>query len=56
MAIGDALTDPDPRHGFCAYMARVCRMQADDRGFADVLTLTFPTARAFEEERKRSAG
>ncbi|WP_461186563.1 hypothetical protein [Arthrobacter sp. Z4-13] len=30
-------------------------MQADDRGFADVLTMTFPTAKAFEEERNRSA-
>ena len=30
-------------------------MQADDRGFADVLTLTFPTAKAFEAERKRTA-
>jgi hypothetical protein len=30
-------------------------MQADDRGFADVLTLTFPTAKGLEEERDRSA-
>lgn len=30
-------------------------MQADDRGFADVLTMTFPTAKAFEEDRNRSA-
>jgi AcrR family transcriptional regulator len=54
-AIDDALADPDPWHGFCAYIERVCRMQADDRGFADVLTLTFPTAKTFEKERKRSA-
>ncbi len=54
-AIDDALADPDPWHGFCAYIERVCQMQADDRGFADVLTLTFPTAKAFEAERKRSA-
>ena len=30
-------------------------MQADDRGFADVLTMTFPTAKAFEEERDNAA-
>jgi AcrR family transcriptional regulator len=54
-AIDKALADPDPWHGFCAYMERVCRMQADDRGFADVLTMTFPTAKAFEAERDRSA-
>jgi AcrR family transcriptional regulator len=54
-AIDEALADPDPWNGFCTYMERVCRMQADDRGFADVLTMTFPTAKAFEEERNRSA-
>jgi AcrR family transcriptional regulator len=54
-AIDDALADPDPWQGFCSYIERVCRMQADDRGFADVLTLTFPTAKALEEERDRSA-
>jgi AcrR family transcriptional regulator len=54
-AIDEALADPDPWNGFCTYMERVCRMQADDRGFADVLTMTFPTAEAFEEERNRSA-
>jgi AcrR family transcriptional regulator len=54
-AIDEALADPDPWNGFCGYMERVCRMQADDRGFADVLTMTFPTAKAFEEERNRSA-
>ena len=54
-AIHDALADPDPWHGFCAYIERVCQMQADDRGFADVLTLTFPTANTFEEERTRTA-
>jgi AcrR family transcriptional regulator len=54
-AIDAALADPDPWHGFCGYIERVCEMQADDRGFADVLTLTFPTAKAFEGERDRSA-
>src|SRR5215218_9116512 len=54
-AIEDALADPDPWQGFCDYIERVCRMQADDRGFADVLTLTFRTAKALEKERDRSA-
>jgi AcrR family transcriptional regulator len=53
-AIEDALADPDPWHGFCGYIERVCRMQADDRGFADVLTMTFPTAKGLEEERNRA--
>jgi AcrR family transcriptional regulator len=54
-ATEEALADPDPWRGFCGYIERVCRMQADDRGFADVLTLTFPTAKGLEEERNRSA-
>jgi AcrR family transcriptional regulator len=54
-AIEDALADPDPWHGFCGYIERVCRMQADDRAFADVLTMTFPTAKGLEAERNRSA-
>jgi AcrR family transcriptional regulator len=54
-AIDDALADADPWHGFCTYIERVCEMQAADRGFTDVLTLTFPTAKPFEAERNRSA-
>ncbi len=54
-AIAQALADPDPWKGFCGFIERVCQMQAEDRGFADVLTLTFPTAQAFEDERDQSA-
>lgn len=54
-AIDEALADPDPWRGFCSYIERICEMQAEDRGFAAVLTMTFPTARALEEERNRSA-
>lgn len=54
-AIDDALADPDPWHGFCAYVERVCGMQAADRGFTDVLTVTFPTAKGFEAVRDRAA-
>ena len=54
-AIDDARADPDPWHGFYGFIERVCQMQADDRGFADVLTMTFPTAKALEEERNRTA-
>ena len=52
--IDDALQDPDPWRGFCGYIDRVCEMQASDRGFTHVLTLTFPTAKAFEADRNRS--
>jgi len=53
-AMDDALADPDPWHGFCVYVERACAMQAEDRGFTDVLTVTFPTAKAFEAERNRA--
>lgn len=48
-----ALADPDPWRGFCGYVERICAMQADDRGFTTVLTLTFPTAKQFEADRDR---
>ncbi|MDQ1042507.1 AcrR family transcriptional regulator [Streptomyces sp. V4I2] len=43
--------DPDPWHGFTGYLHAVCAMQAADRGFADVLTMTFPAAKALEARR-----
>jgi hypothetical protein len=42
------------RDGFCGFIGRVCAMQAEDRGFANVLTMTFPTAKQFEAERDRA--
>jgi AcrR family transcriptional regulator len=53
-AIDQALADPDPWHGFCAYIEQVCAMQAADHGFTHVLTMTFPTARSLEAERTRA--
>lgn len=53
-AVEQALDDPDPWHGFCTYVERVCEMQAADRGFTDVLTVTFPSAKAFEADRNRA--
>ena len=53
-AMDDALADPDPWRAFCTYIERVCAMQAADHGFTEVLTLTFPTAKAFEEKRHQA--
>jgi AcrR family transcriptional regulator len=53
-AIDTALADPDPWHGFCRYVENVCEMQAVDRGFTHVLTMTFPSAGEFEAERGRA--
>ena len=53
-AVAEALADPDPWHGFTGYIHAVCAMQAADRGFADVLTMSFPAARALEARRTES--
>ncbi|MFD5746360.1 TetR/AcrR family transcriptional regulator [Streptomyces sp. NPDC127033] len=50
-AVAVGLDDPDPWHGFTGYIETACGMQAADQGFADVLTMTFPTAKAMEERR-----
>ena len=53
-AVAVALEDPDPWHGFVGYIETACAMQAADYGFADVLTMTFPTAKAMEERRNEA--
>lgn len=50
-AVAEALADPDPWRAFIGYIHAVCAMQATDRGFADVLTMTFPAAKALESRR-----
>ena len=53
-AVDEALAAPDAWAGFCAFVEQVCAMQAADRGVQDVLTTTFPTARAVEAQRARA--
>ncbi|MPY48833.1 TetR/AcrR family transcriptional regulator [Streptomyces acidicola] len=53
-AVAVALDDPDPWHGFIGYLEAACAMQAADYGFADVLTTSFPTAKAMEERRNEA--
>lgn len=50
-AVASALEDPDPWRGFQGFIRQVCGMQAADRGFAEVLTMTFPTAEELEAKR-----
>lgn len=47
-----AATDPDPWHGFRGFLEYVCRVQAGDRGFNQVLTTMFPGAPLLEAERQ----
>ncbi|MGO4748849.1 TetR/AcrR family transcriptional regulator [Streptomyces sp. 2MCAF27] len=48
-AVKDALKAPDPWDGFTGFIEAICAMQAADRGFADVLTATFPDSEALQE-------
>jgi AcrR family transcriptional regulator len=54
-ATAQALADPDPWGAFCRFVERICAMQAADLGFADVLTLTFPTADVLKEMRAQGS-
>ncbi|MCV7287799.1 TetR/AcrR family transcriptional regulator [Mycolicibacterium wolinskyi] len=53
-AVVTALADPDPWHAFAGYVETVCGMQAADRGFAGVLTMTFPMATTLESRRREA--
>jgi AcrR family transcriptional regulator len=53
-AVDRALADPDPWRGLTGYLHQICQMQADDHGFNNVLTMTFPQARQLENERVRA--
>jgi AcrR family transcriptional regulator len=46
-----ALADPDAWHAFTHYIEAVCAMQAADRGFAAVLSMTLPAAEELEARR-----
>ncbi len=53
-ATAAAVADPDPWAGFTGYVKTVLAMQAADRGFADVLTMTLPGADELESLRAQS--
>jgi AcrR family transcriptional regulator len=52
--VDDALADPDPWHGFCVVIEKVCAMQAVDRGFTAAFMSAFPDAVSVDAERARA--
>lgn len=52
--VDEALADPDPWHGFCAAIEKVCAMQVADRGFTDAFLTAFPEAIDYERTRARA--
>jgi AcrR family transcriptional regulator len=53
-AAREALAQPDPWVGFTSYVTFLCRLQATDRGLADLLTTTITGAADLEELRARA--
>ncbi|MFH9424267.1 TetR/AcrR family transcriptional regulator [Streptomyces sp. NPDC017529] len=53
-ALDEALQDDDPWHGLCTVLTKVCRMQAQDRGFSAAFLSQFPDAPDVHRERARA--
>ena len=53
-ATATALTADDPWQGFLDYITAVCEMQSLDRGFADLLIVTFEAAPTLEALREQA--
>jgi AcrR family transcriptional regulator len=49
-----ALAEPDPWRGFASHVTFLCRLQATDRGLADLLTTTISGAPELEAMRSRA--
>jgi AcrR family transcriptional regulator len=54
VAAEEALKHPDPWAGFCAFIERICAMQACDQGFTDVITMALPASETVEKVRDRA--
>lgn len=53
-AVEEALANPDPWLGFRDYVLFVCRLQATDRGLADLLVMSVPGEAELERTRDRA--
>jgi AcrR family transcriptional regulator len=49
-----ALADPDPWHGLCVAVEKICAMQAVDRGFSTAFLTAFPDAFDVDRQRNRA--
>ncbi|RZT79544.1 TetR family transcriptional regulator [Micromonospora violae] len=50
--VDEGLADPDPWHGFCLVIEKMCELNARDGGFTAALTSRFPHAVDFEARRE----
>ncbi|MGW6273938.1 TetR/AcrR family transcriptional regulator [Streptomyces sp. NPDC055060] len=54
-ALDEALKDPDPWHGFCHVIEKICALQAAERGFTAAFLDAFP-GEAADHSRRRLQG
>jgi AcrR family transcriptional regulator len=50
--IDEGLADPDPWHGFCLVVEKVCALHARDRGFTAAFMSAYPDAVDFAADRE----
>ena len=50
----EGLADPDPWHGFCQVIERICELHARDRGFTAAFMSAFPNAMDFAASREHA--
>lgn len=53
-AAEEALAVADPWDGFAGYVGRICELQADDRGLADLLSMALPPDEQVERLRSKA--
>jgi AcrR family transcriptional regulator len=52
--LDEGLADPDPWHGFCVTVEKLCELQARDRGFVAAFKSAYPRAMDFAANRSSS--
>ena len=50
--VDDGLADPDPWHGFCLVIEKICELHARNRGFTAAFMSAFPNAMDFAADRE----
>jgi AcrR family transcriptional regulator len=50
--VDEGLADPDPWHGFCLVIEKICALHARDRGFTAAFMSAYPSALDFAADRE----
>ena len=50
--VDEGLADPDPWHGFCLVIEKICALHARNRGFTAAFMSAFPNAMDFAADRE----